>query len=145
MSRTAAARTDRTGRTPVALVLRVLTAAALAVSAWLHVDLAAGPRYSDGQITLAGLFVAQAVVAGLVALWVLVLADRLSWVAAAVVGAVSLGALVLSVYVEVPSVGPFPTLYEPLWYRDKVVAAVAAGVAAVAAGAGLAVRSRSRR
>ena len=47
-------------------------------------------------------------------------------------------ALVLSTYVRLPSVGPFPVLYEPVWYADKVVAAVAAGVALLAALAGLA-------
>lgn len=65
--------------THLATVLRVLGAAALAVSGWLHYDLASGPLVSDGQVTLAGLFIAQAVVAGLVALWVLVRSDRLSW------------------------------------------------------------------
>jgi hypothetical protein len=131
--------------TPVSLALRVLGAAALGVSAYLHVDLASGPRISDGEITLAGLFIAQAVVAGLVALWVLVLGDRLGWLAAAAVGAASLGALVLSVYVEIPSIGPFPTLYEPLWYADKVAAAVAAGVALLVAVLALVRRTRATR
>ena len=141
MSRTATPSTR--DRTPVALVLRVLGAAALAVSAYLHVHLATGPKITDGEITLAGLFLAQAVVATLVAVWVLVLGDRLAWLAAAVVGVASLGALVLSVYVEIPSIGPFPTLYEPVWYADKVVAAVSAAVAAVVALLALALRSRA--
>lgn len=119
--------------TQLAIVLRVLGAAALAVSGWLHYDLATGPLVSDGQVTLAGLFIAQAVVAGLVALWVLVRGDRLCWVAVLLVGVASLVALVLSVYVKIPSIGPFPALYEPLWYAEKVVAAVSAGAAAIVA------------
>ena len=122
-----------TRSTPAALLLRVLGAAALGVSAALHVVLAQGPLVSGGQITLAGLFLAQAVVATLVALAVLLLGSRLAWTAAAVLALGSLAALVLSVYVQLPAVGPFPALYEPAWYGEKVLAAVSAAVAAVVA------------
>lgn len=117
--------------------LRWLTAAALAVSAYLHVDLASSPYYADGQLTLSALFVGQAVVAAAVAVWVLLSSGRLAKLAALAVAAGSLLALVLSVYVRLPSFGPFPVLYEPLWYADKVAAAVAAAVATVAALASL--------
>ena len=50
----------------------------------------------------------------------------------------------LSTYVRLPQVGPFPVLYEPVWYTDKVVAAVAAGVALLGALAGLAAGARRR-
>ncbi|MDP9406985.1 MAG: hypothetical protein M3P95_03605 [Actinomycetota bacterium] len=127
-----------------ALVLRVLAAAALGVSAYLHIVLAQGPLVSGGQVTLAGLFLAQAVVAGLVALWVLVRPGGLGWLAALAVGGASLAALVLSVYVRIPAVGPFPVLYEPQWYGDKVAAAVAAAVATVVAGVALLRRGAAR-
>lgn len=120
-----------TARSSVAL--RLLVAGALGVSAYLHATLASGPLGGGGQITLAGLFVGQAVVAGLTALWVLVRAGRTPLLLAALVGLGSLAALVLSVYVQVPAVGPFPTLYEPVWYGEKVLAACAAALAAVAA------------
>ena len=119
------------------LALRVLAAAALAASSYLHVALAQGPLVSGGQVTLAALFLAQAVVAGLVALWVLVRPGRLAWLAVLAVGGASFAALVLSVYVRIPAIGPFPVLYEPQWYGDKVAAAVAAAVAAVAAAVAL--------
>lgn len=45
-------------------------------------------------------------------------------VAAALVGLASLAALVGSVYVRIPSIGPLPGLYEPSWYLTKVAAAV---------------------
>lgn len=110
-----------------------MAAAALAVSAYLHVDLAQGPLVIGGQLTLAALFLAQAVVAGLTALAVLVRATRPVWLLTALAGGGSLLALVLSVYVRIPAVGPFPSLQEPLWYGEKVVAAVSAGVACVVA------------
>ena len=48
----------------------------------------------------------------------------------------------MSTYVRLPQVGPFPVLYEPFWYADKVVAAVAAAVALLGAAAGLAAAGR---
>jgi hypothetical protein len=124
------------------LAVRLLTAAALAVSAYVHLDLSTSPYYAAGQLTLGALFLGQAVLAVAVAGWVLVRPSRASWAAAAVVAAASLLALVLSTYVRLPSVGPFPVLYEPFWYADKVVAAVAAGVALLSALAGLLRRVR---
>ena len=125
--------------------LRLLAAVALAVSAYLHWKLSASPYFADGQVTLSGLFLAQAVVAVLVAVWVAVRAETLAVLAALAVAGASLVALVLSVYVKVPSIGPFPVLYEPLWYGDKVAAAVAAAVATAAALAALALRGRTVR
>ena len=124
------------------VAVRLLTAAALAVSAYVHLDLSSSPWYAGGQLTLGALFLGQAVVAAVVALWVAVRPSRAAYAAAAVVAAASFAALVLSTYVRLPSVGPFPVLYEPVWYADKVVAAVAAGVALLAAAAGLARRVR---
>ena len=124
------------------MILRLLTAAALAVSAYVHLDLSSAPYYAAGQLTLGALFLGQAVVAAVVALWVLARPSRPSYAAAAVVAAASFLALVLSTYVRLPSVGPFPVLYEPVWYAEKVVAAAAAGVALLAALAGLARRLR---
>ena len=129
----------------MSLLVRLLTAAALAVSAYVHVDLSSSPYWAGGQLTLGALFLGQAVVAAVVALWVAVRPSRAAYAVAAVVAAVSFAALVLSTYVRLPQVGPFPVLYEPVWYADKVVAAVAAGVALLAALAGLAAAGRRRR
>lgn len=123
-------------------MIRLLTAAALAVSAYVHLDLSSSPYWAGGQLTLGALFLGQAVVAAAVAVWVLVRPVRAACAAAAAVAAASLVALVLSTYVRLPQVGPFPVLYEPFWYADKAVAAVAAGVAVLAATAGLVRRLR---
>jgi hypothetical protein len=123
-------------------LVRLLTAAALAVSAYVHLDLSSSPYYAGGQLTLGALFLAQAVVAAAVALWVAVRPSRAAYLAAAAVAVASFLALVVSTYSRLPSLGPFPVLYEPFWYADKVVAAVAAAVAALAATAGLVRRVR---
>jgi hypothetical protein len=127
------------------LLARLLTAVALAVSAYVHVDLSSSPYWAGGQLTLGALFLGQAVVAGVVALLVLVRPSRAAYALAALVAAASFGALVLSTYVRLPQIGPFPVLYEPVWYADKVVAATAAGVALLAALAGLAAAGRRVR
>ena len=132
-------RADRTG-----LALRVIGALALGFSAYLHFRIAAErpPLFADGQVTLSGLFVAQAVTATAVSLWVLVHGVRLAWLAFGAVALGSLTALLLSVYVQIPSIGPFPAIFEPLWYTDKVLAAIAAGVATIVAIAALATSRR---
>jgi hypothetical protein len=73
------------------------------------------------------------VAAALVVVWVLVRGDRLAWLAFCAVALGSLVALVVSVYVQIPSIGPFPAIYEPLWYLDKYLAAGSAALAGVIA------------
>lgn len=122
--------TTRTG-----MALRVVGAIALGCSGYLHLRIALErpPLFADGLVSLSGLFVAQAVAAAVVVIWVLVRGDLLSWLAFGAVALGSLAALVLSVYVRIPAVGPFPQLYEPIWYADKYLAAAAAAVASVVA------------
>ncbi len=129
----------------VRLGLQVLTAGALAVSAYLHVDLAQGYRLIGEQVTMGDLFLAQAAVAVLAALALLVRPTRLTWTFAALIGFGSLAALVLTVYVAVPAIGPFPPFYEPAWFFQKTASAVAAALAATAATAGLLTDPTARR
>lgn len=131
-------------RVAVLLVLRAVAAAGLLVSAYVHLDLAVTYDGIGEQLTVGDLFRAQGVGALLAALGLLLV--RRWWTAALAV-AVALGstaAVVLTVYVRVPPVGPLPELYEPVWYADKSVSAVATGVSA-AAGAALLVAYRRRR
>jgi hypothetical protein len=125
--------TRRTARTGMAL--RVIGALALGYSGYLHLRIALErpPLFADGQVTLSGLFIAQAVAAAVVVLWVLLRGDLLAWLAFGAVALGSLVALVTSVYVQIPSVGPFPPIYEPIWYLDKNLAAVSAALASLVA------------
>ncbi|MGV8965843.1 MAG: hypothetical protein ACOH2F_06150 [Cellulomonas sp.] len=117
------------------VVQRLLGAVTLGYSAYLHARIAVErpPLFADGQVTLSGLFIAQATAATLVVFWVLVRPSVLAWLAFGAVAAGSLGALVLSVYVQVPSFGPFPVIYEPYWYQDKYLAAASAAAAVLVA------------
>ncbi|WP_298459865.1 hypothetical protein [uncultured Cellulomonas sp.] len=136
------ARSARTGT-----LLRVLGAITLGFSGYLHLRIALDrpPLFGDGEVTLSGLFVAQAVAAAVVVVWVLVRGDVLAWLAFAAVAAGSLVALLLSVVVRIPSIGPLPVIYEPLWYTDKYLAAISAGLAVVVALVALALLRRRAR
>lgn len=118
------------------LVLRALTAAGLAVTAYIHLHLAADYAFVGKQITLADLFRAQAVAAIIAALLLLIRGKRLAWVPAILVAAGSLAALVGTVYVHVPAIGPFPAIFEPLWFPEKVVGVLSVAIAMVTAIAG---------
>lgn len=125
------------------IVARVVVALALAVSGWIHLDLADTFDFVGEQITMGTLFRVQGVVALLVALWLLL--ARRSWLpelAALAVALPSAVAVVLSVYVRLPAIGPFPEVYEPVWYAEKYASAATAALAAVGAATFLALRRR---
>jgi hypothetical protein len=113
---------------------RVLAAAGLAVDAYVHADLA--PQYDavNATISQGDLFRIEAAISALAALVVLVWrrfpGDAFAWLVAA--GGFAL--LMIYRYVDVGKWGPFPDMYEPVWFTEKWVAAVAQLVTVVAAG-----------
>ena len=131
------------------IALYALTGAGLIVNFVIHLQLAAtfdavaGPLLSQGD-----LFRIQAA-AGILVAVALVIARR-PWTAAiaaiAVIIAVGgLGMLVLSTLVplDLTALG-LPVIFEPVWYSDKVIAALAQGLAALAAAALIVVERRRR-
>jgi len=115
------------------IAARLWTAAALLVNAWVHFRLAepfdaiAGTLVSQGM-----LFRIQAVVNILVALIVLVWPRRWTGSLAALVAAGGLGLILITVAVPLDlTVIGFPVIFEPVWYSDKVIAAVAQAIALV--------------
>ncbi len=126
-------------------LLRVLTAAGLAVDAAVHADLA--PVYDPVResVSQGTLFRIEAAASALAALLILLSAQRLVWAFAFLVAASGLGALLLYRYVDVGTLGPLPNMYEPLWFPKKSATAVAEGFAVVTASAGFAgAAARSR-
>ena len=125
------------------LLARVVVATALAVSGVVHLDLAGSYDRIGAEVTVGALFRVQALLALLVAAWLLARRrGRAPLLAAGAVGLASALAVVLSVYVRLPALGPLPELYEPVWYPEKVLSAVVAAL--VAAGA-LLLLGRERR
>ena len=129
--------------------LRVVTAAALAVDAFVHQDLVG--RYAanqgTGPLSQGDLFRIEAVVSGVVALALLVSGRWFVWVVAALVAVSAVGAVLFYRYHDPGELGPLPDMYEPLWFREKAVTVIAEGVAFVTATLGVVEtwwRSRSR-
>lgn len=136
----AARRTDRLG-----LVLAVLVAVGLVVDAVVHLRLASG--YQLGQpdgIGEGNLFRIEAAAALLAAVYVLVRRSRVSFLVAAAIGLGGVVVVVLYRYVDVPAVGPLPSMYEPVWFFQKSLSALAEGAAGALALVGAARGRRSR-
>jgi hypothetical protein len=126
-----------TTMTVVLWLLRLVTAAALAVDAYVHADLASSYDFSHASISQGTLFRAEAGAASLAALLLIVAGRRpLVWAFAFVVAAAGLAAVLLYRYVDVGAFGPFPNMYEPLWYAEKTRSAIAEGIGTVTALAG---------
>lgn len=119
------------------LTLRGLTAAGLLVDAVVHLQLAANYQLAaPGGIGQGNLFRIEAVLAVLALLLVLVRGSRLAYAAAFLVAAGGLVAVLAYRYYQLPSFGPIPAMYEPVWFFKKSLTAVAQAVAAATAVAG---------
>lgn len=49
------------------------------------------------------------------------------------IAASALGAILLYRYVDVGTIGPLPDMYDPAWYPEKTLSAVAEAIAAIGA------------
>lgn len=128
------------------LPLRVVTAGALVVDAVIHLQLAS--RYdpnTSGALSQGQLFRLEAVTALLAAALIVATARWGAWLFALLVASSALSAVLLFRYTDVGPLGPLPDMYEPIWYGQKLVVAVAEAVGTLAAGAGLFITLRSRR
>jgi hypothetical protein len=125
------------GAAVAAVTLRFLVAAALAVDAIVHLRLASDYQLAaPGGIGQGNLFKIEAAVAIAVGLYVLIIGSRTAYAAAFFVAASALAAVLLYRYVDVPAIGPIPSMYEPLWFFQKTLSAVAEGAATLLATGG---------
>ena len=134
----------RRQRRAAKLILRLLVAAALAVDAYVHADLA--PLYDaiHASVSQGDLFRVEAGVASAGALIVLAYGRRAGFALALLVAVSALGAILLYRYVDVGTLGPIPNMYEPAWFPEKTTAAVAEAAATVLAAGGLLWEIRDR-
>lgn len=118
-------------------VLTLITAAGLAVDAYVHWHLAASfdslvgassPHISQGQ-----LFRLEAVLALVAMVLVLATRRRLAALVALLVAAGGVGAVLLYGFVDVGGLGPLPDMYDPTWSTEKVISLIAEGLAALGA------------
>ncbi len=135
----------RRRRGPVlAIPLRLLAAAGLAVDAYVHTDLA-GQFDTGGTLSETRLFLIQAALAAAAALGLVVRGRRLEAAFGFLVAAAALGAVLLYRYVNVGKIGPLPNMYDPAWYTEKTISLIAEAVAVLACAGLLALRQREHR
>ena len=116
-----------------ALLLRLLTVAGLAIDAYVHADLAGIEIHTEGV-----LFALEAGASSLAALLVLATGTRLAYAFAFVVAVSAFAAIMVYRYIDVGAIGPIPNMYEPVWFHEKTMAAIAEGAAMVTALGGIA-------
>ena len=116
---------------------RIATAVGLVIDAYIHLHLA--PLYAEGggAINEGVLFRAEAAAALLVAAAIIAVGRRVCYLAGLLVAASALATMLVSRYIDLGQIGPFPDLYDPAWYPEKLLAAYAEGAAAAAALAGV--------
>lgn len=113
----------------IRLLMRVVAAAGLGVDAYVHVDLADRFETVGSGISESTLFTLQAALAALAGLLVLLRGRRLEAGFGALIAAAALGAVLLYRYVDVGTLGPLPDMYDPAWYTEKTISAIAEAVA----------------
>jgi hypothetical protein len=103
----------------VAVTARLVAAAGLGIDAFVHADIASTYAEGGGTISEAVLFRAEAVLASLTALALILAGRRLCLLVVFGVPASALAAMLVSRYVDPGAVGPFPHLYDPVWFAEN--------------------------
>jgi len=134
---------------PVAVAAaRLVAVVGLGIDAYVHLNLASTYSEAEAPVNEGILFRAEAVLALLTALALIARARRLSFLLGLAVSATALALMLVSRYVDLGPFGPFPDLYDPVWFPEKLWAASGEAAAAAASLAGLlllSVRTGPRR
>lgn len=121
-------------RSALRWALTLIAAAGLVIDAYVHFHLASGySGVKSSVLSQADLFRGEATVAAIAAAAVLLRPRRYTAAFAFLVAAAGTAAVLVYRYVDVGAFGPFPNMYEPLWYGEKSLSAIAEGIGAVGA------------
>jgi hypothetical protein len=122
------------GRSVGEFLARVVVAVGLAYDAYAHLDLAGNFDANVAVISQGMLFRVEAALAALAALLVIITRWWVVVIFAMLVAGSALGAVLLYRYVDLGVLGPLPDMYEPDWYPEKTISAIAEAAAVLAAG-----------
>ena len=118
----------------VKIALIVIVVAGLAIEAYVHFNLASNYELiKTSRLSQADLFRVEGAVAIVAAVLLVIRPRRYTAGIAAVVAGSALLVLLLYRYNDIGQLGPIPSMYEPIWYTKKTVAAFAEGAALIAA------------
>lgn len=113
------------------LVVRAVVVLGLAVDSFVHLRMAPVMDIAaPGGIGGGNLFRIQGALAGATALLLLLLPRWWTYGIAVLVALSALGPVLLYHFVDVPPIGPIPSMYDPLWSPEKVVTIVGEALAA---------------
>jgi hypothetical protein len=115
------------------LILRLIVVVGLAIDAWVHFALASGFDANTADISEGTLFRIEGSLAIAAAVLVLLVRRWITDVFAFLVALSGFGVLLVYRYINIGAWGPFPSLYEPIWYTKKILVTVFEGIAALAA------------
>lgn len=134
-----ALRPQRPGSPRQAAIVAVtlVAVAGLSIDAYVHLNLASTYAEAQAPINEGILFRAEAVLALLTAIALITSRRRLPFVLGFAVSASALALMLLSRYADLGPIGPFPDLYDPVWFPEKLWAAGGEAAAAVASAAGI--------
>lgn len=119
----------RGGRTE--LLVRAVVVLGLAVDAFVHLRMApVMDLAAPGGIGGGNLFRIQGALAGAAAVLLLFLPRWWTYAVAVLVALSALGPVLLYHFVDVPAIGPIPSMYDPLWSPEKVVTIIGEALAA---------------
>jgi len=114
--------------------LILVVVAGLAIDAFVHLDLASSnDTVKSSALTQGDLFRAEAALAIIAALALVVRPRRWTALITFLVSAGGFAAALLYQFVNVGSIGPLPNMYDPVKYPEKTLSVWAEGIAAVAA------------
>lgn len=122
------------GRSVGEFLARVVVVVGLAYDAYAHLDLASNFDANIAAISQGMLFRVEAALAALAALLVIINRRWVAVIFAMLVAGSALGAVLLYRYVDLGILGPIPDMYEPGWYPEKTLSAIAEAAAVLAAG-----------
>ena len=137
----------RPPRQAAAAAARLIAVAGLSIDAYVHLDLASTYAEAQAPLNEGTLFRAEAVLALLTGLALITSARRLSFGLGLAVSASALTLMLVSRYLDLGPLGPFPDLYNPVWFPEKLWAAGGEAAAVIASAAGillLSIRARLR-
>lgn len=122
-------------RSAVRIALIAIVVVGLAIDAYVHFHLASAFKHNKtSTLSETDLFRAEASVAIIAAVALLIRPHRYTAAFAFLVAAAGTAAVVVYRYVNIPAIGPIPRMYDPYWIpAEKTLSLIAEAVAALAA------------
>jgi hypothetical protein len=119
------------------VAIRLIAIAGLGIDAYVHLDLASTYSEAAAAISEGALFRAEAALALLTALALILSGRRLAFLLGLAISGSALTLMLVSRYVDLGALGPLPDLYDPVWYPEKLWAAFGEAGAGIASLAGI--------